>query len=69
MNAHDIIPETATPQDNATSTTQPDPEMSRRPESNVDQDGHCITAAYAESVNLNSGAPCDDGRSGIKSQD
>jgi hypothetical protein len=34
------------------------------PNDNVDQDGHCVTPAHAESVGTNTGAPCDDGRNG-----
>ena len=43
---------------------QPDTVMSEEPDDNVDQDGHCITPAYAESTTLNSGGACDDGRKG-----
>lgn len=41
---------------------QPDKGLSEQSDKNVDQDGHCITPAHAESATLNSGAPCDDGR-------
>jgi|GEM_PF-4104575 len=44
--------------------SQPNKIMSDHPDENVDQDGHCITPAYAESTTLNSGEPCDDGRAG-----
>lgn len=45
-------------------TKQPDPGQTPLPDDNVDQDGHCIRAAYAEATGPNTGAPCDDGRSG-----
>jgi hypothetical protein len=47
-----------------TSGSQPDKIMSAQPDDNVDQDGHCVTAAYGESTTLNSGEACDDGRAG-----
>lgn len=47
-------------------TGQPDPGLKARPDDNVDQDGHCVTPAYAEAVGPNSGAPCADGRDGGK---
>jgi hypothetical protein len=45
---------------------QPDPGLKARPDDNVDQDGHCVTPAYAEAAGPNSGAPCADGRDGGK---
>ena len=45
---------------------QPDTPITDRPDENVDQDGHCITPAYAEAVGPNTGEPCDDGRAGGK---
>lgn len=32
------------------------------PDDNVDPYGTCLTPAYGESVGLNTGAECDDGR-------
>lgn len=41
-----------------------EPGLHDLPNDNVDQDGHCITPAHAESAGTNTGAPCDDGRDG-----
>ena len=65
MNSNDIRKAPPAPNgDDEMTTPVQAPGLTDVPSENVDQDGHCITPAYGESVSTNTGAPCDDGRDG-----
>lgn len=64
MNTPKAIDPQADTLEQGDTANQAEATVSARTDDNVDQDGHCITAAYGESVGPNSGDPCDDGRAG-----